>query len=415
MDHNKELLLQWIEQDRDELVALASTLIRAKSPNPPGDTAEVAAIICEVLESNELHYKVLTPDPDRANIVSSFEGGQPGKALVLNGHMDVLPVAERDSWTYDPWSGAVSEGKIWGRGTTNMKCGLIVAVSTYIYLHRMRRQLKGSLTFSAVSEEIVLGEHGTQYLMEHAPEVLGDACLIAEPSGLSTVRFGEKGPTRLQFYVQALGGHGAFTHLGEGAVRIATRLMADLDRLKDLDVETPHEIRPWLNRATEQIDEVQGVGASTIVQRPTVTITMIRGGIAKNMIPAECEFVADIRLPLGMSKAHLMAEIESILDRYPGARVEELDSNPPAWCDPEGDLAALLRANVKQLMGFEPQPIVSLGCTDARLWRYRGIPSYTYGPPPTGMGGVDEHVKIEDFLHVMRVHALTAYDYLSRA
>jgi succinyl-diaminopimelate desuccinylase len=70
--------------------------------------------------------------------------------------------------------------------------------------------------------------------------------------------------------------------------------------------------------------------------------------------------------------------------------------------------------NVEALKGFTPIPIVSLGGTDARLWRYRNIPAYVYGPFPRGMGSTDEHVEIEEFLHIARVHVLSAYDYLMR-
>ena len=67
------------------------------------------------------------------------------------------------------------------------------------------------------------------------------------------------------------------------------------------------------------------------------------------------------------------------------------------------------------LGGYQPVPIVSLGGTDARLWRYRNVPAYVYGPPPTGMGTYNEYVEIETFLHVVRCHVLSAYDYLSHA
>ena len=73
-----------------------------------------------------------------------------------------------------------------------------------------------------------------------------------------------------------------------------------------------------------------------------------------------------------------------------------------------------LRANVNQLHGHEPMPVVSLGGTDTRLWRYRDIPAYVYGPPPTGMASYDEHVEVETFLHIVRTHVLSAFDYLSR-
>jgi len=73
----------------------------------------------------------------------------------------------------------------------------------------------------------------------------------------------------------------------------------------------------------------------------------------------------------------------------------------------------IIRANVKALRGFEPSPAVSLGGTDARLWRQRGIPAYVYGPFPTGMGSKDEAVMIDDYLHVVRTHVLSAFDYLT--
>jgi succinyl-diaminopimelate desuccinylase len=77
-------------------------------------------------------------------------------------------------------------------------------------------------------------------------------------------------------------------------------------------------------------------------------------------------------------------------------------------------MVEILSANATALNGTAPVPIVSLGGTDARLWRYKGVPAYVYGPPPSGMGSTDEHVKVEDFFKVVKTHLLSAYDYLSR-
>lgn len=414
MNQNKEKLLQWIESDREKLINLASQLIQARSPNPPGDTQDVAIVISEYLNKNQLPFKVPTVRKDRPNIVSSFEGFGAGKNLVLNGHMDVFPVDESETWLHEPWSGKICAGKIWGRGATNMKCGLAIAISTFIYLNRLRQDIAGSLTFSAVSDEIVLGDSGTQFLMKEAPEIIGDTCLLAEPSGLSTIRFGEKGPTRIQFDIQATSEYGAFNHKGEGAIRTAARLITEIDNLKSMHVFTPKRITQLLNDARAEIDEVQGSGATDILQQVTVTIATISGGIAKNMIPSQCQFIADIRLPIGVMPDELMGEVKKILTHYPNVKVEVLDTNPPSWCEPEGELALILQNNVRQLKGFVPKPIVSLGCTDARLWRFRGVPSYNYGPPPKNVGAADEYVDIEDFMHVMRTYALTSYDYLAR-
>ena len=77
-------------------------------------------------------------------------------------------------------------------------------------------------------------------------------------------------------------------------------------------------------------------------------------------------------------------------------------------------MAGLVRANAKAVSGVEPMPVVSLGCTDARLWRYEDVPAIVFGPSPIEMGGVDEYVEVEEFLDVVRTHVLAAYDYLSR-
>jgi succinyl-diaminopimelate desuccinylase len=72
----------------------------------------------------------------------------------------------------------------------------------------------------------------------------------------------------------------------------------------------------------------------------------------------------------------------------------------------------ILQANAEESGEYKPSPIVSLGGTDARLWRYENIPAYVYGPMPSGMGAADEHVDVEEFLHVVRTHVLSSYDYL---
>ena len=92
-----------------------------------------------------------------------------------------------------------------------MKCGTSCSIWTYIYLHRMRDQLKGRLTLTVVSDEETFGPWGTRYLMEHhADEVLGDCCLNGEPSGPETIRFGERGLLWLAITVKTRGAHGAY-------------------------------------------------------------------------------------------------------------------------------------------------------------------------------------------------------------
>src|SRR5437660_1663845 len=123
-------------------------------------------------------------------------------------------------------------------------------------------------------------------------------------------------------------------------------------------------------------------------------------------------------------------------DRYPGAERARRAADPrrdrqdpaalsggvvpPDQLQPaelvsaDSEMAQLVRANAQAVAGIDPAPIISLGGTDARLWRYKDLPAIVYGPSPTGMGSFDEHVTIEEFLHVVQCHVLSAYDYLAR-
>ena len=412
MADDKETLLRWIEEDRDKLIDFLSRFIQAKSPSPPGDTRKAADHVTQFLDACGLPYRIIAPNPEMPNILGSFEGGSPGRNLVLNGHLDHFPAGDATDWSHDPWSGAVAEGRIYGRGVCDMKCGTTASTFTFAYLHRISDRLKGRLTLTVVSDEMNFGPWGSRYLMEHHPEVHGDCCLNGEPSSSSTIRFGEKGFLWLAFTVRTPGAHGAYPHLSANANVVAARLIADLEALREIEVSSPDNVRTAVSQATEIIDEVLGKGSADIILKPTVNIGTIRGGLKINMMPGNCVVEADIRVPAGQDRARIMEEVEKIAARYPEISVEELNYSAPSWSDPYGEMARYIQANVKALKGFEPLPIFSLGGSDTRLWRYRDIPAYIYGPAPKGMGSFDEHVEIEEFLHIVRTHVLSAYDYL---
>ena len=94
--------------------------------------------------------------------------------------------------------------------------------------------------------------------------------------------------------------------------------------------------------------------------------------------------------------------------------MKETNCNLPSWVDPNCDIIEIVQDTVESCAVSARSPIVSLGGTDARLWRYRNIPTCVYGPFPHGMGSYDEHVDVEEYLHIVRTHVLAAYAYLSR-
>jgi succinyl-diaminopimelate desuccinylase len=409
----RKQLLEWIDRDRHDLVRFLQAFVRHKSPNPPGDTREAAKFLTAFLDQHRLPYRIISPHPDMPNIVGSFTCAQPGRHLVLNGHIDVFPVADEGAgWSRDPWGGEIVDGKIYGRGVADMKAGTTASVFTFAYLHRLGGQLKGRLTLTAVSDEETFGPYGARYLMENHPEVHGDALLNGEPSSPFSVRFGEKGPLWLEITVTTPGAHGAYTHASPSATKTAMAIAAELEQLSQIAPHLSDNVRAAIDAGRAAMDRAMGPGAGAIVDKVTLNVGTITGGVKVNMVPSRATFEADIRLPLGVTRQQVLSEVEGILKAYPEARLKETNCNLPSWVDPDCEIIRIVQKTVEELRGFRPQPIVSLGGTDARLWRYRNIQACVYGPFPHGMGSFDEHVDIEEFLHIVRTHALSAYDFL---
>jgi len=414
-DAGRRQLLAWIEADRAALVDFLSRFVQARSPSPPGDTRKAAAHVARFLKSRGLPHRIVAPQKTMPNVVASFAGSRPGRHLVFNGHLDVYPADERDSrWPHRPWAGTVADGSLWGRGSVDMKCGLSSLVWSYAYLHRLRKQLRGRLSLTAVSDEETFGVWGADYLLRRHPELRGDCCLSGEPSSPGAVRYGEKGVLWLEFAVQTDGADGGYTHRSPSASKLAIALARDLEAVTRVKPRLPAKLRAAIRRDAAAIDAAQGRGAARVAGRVTLNIGFIHSGGAINVLPGEARLGADFRMPPGTDKAALLAVVHRILARYPQIAMREVQYNPPSWSDPDGEMLGIIAANAVALGGERPRPVFGVGGTDTRLWRYRRVPAYVYGPPPIGLGSHGEHVRIETFLHVVRTHALSAYDYLTR-
>lgn len=410
----------------------------------------------------------------------------------MNGHMDVFPVSkdEKDSWHRDPWSGD-SDGKyVYGRGVVDMKAGTAASIIAYRYLYQLHQKLEQhrlatsstsqtqsqhstlgsisslspSLGLTVVSDEETGSKFGAKWLLSDeangggGTRWKGTVMINAEPGGLQSIRFGEKGTLRLTFHIHTISAHGAYLNLSEGAIRISARLINSLLSIENLPFLTPpyksefkkiikHMKKPEVKKI---VDEIMGEGASGILMKPTVNIGVIEGGAKVNVIPGECRFEVDIRIPIGMTRNDILHHINTtILPHFPEAKLEiqKAASNPPNFCSMEHPVVNLLKSNAvfvgknkgnaefdgndgidggakvgekeketsggnEGLTGFTPIEIPGIGATDCKFWRYAGIPAYTYGPSPKTMGGRDERVEIEEFMDVLKTHVLTAWEFL---
>lgn len=280
-----------------------------------------------------------------------------------------------------------------------------------------------------MSDEETGGKFGSRWLLENDPDRhkwKGDVMINAEPGGLQSVRFGEKGTLRMTFTVTTKGLHGAYTHISEGANRVASRLVNRLVKIEedvtpDLDKSiVEHMRRP---EARSVVDEIMGKGASENVLRATVNVGVMKGGIKVNMIPDRCVVEVDIRLPIGLTKEVVLRYIDRVLEQEDfkdeekgvnvGYAVQEAASNPSSYGAVDHDMVGLLARAGEEVTGRKPLAIPGLGATDAKFWRYHGVPAFVYGVGPATMAAaVDERVSVDEFLSVIKVHAAAVWDYL---
>ena len=181
MDDAKAQLLRWIDQDREEIVSFLCDFVRAKSPNPPGDTTLAAAHVTRFLTLNQLPFRVIAPQATMPNIVATFEGAGPATTLSSTATSTCSRADEANEWTHGPWSGASPRASLRPRGgrheVRHLGLDLHLRLSPPV-----RERLEGRLTLTAVSDEETFGPWGARYLMEHHPEVHGDCLLNGEPS-----------------------------------------------------------------------------------------------------------------------------------------------------------------------------------------------------------------------------------------
>jgi acetylornithine deacetylase/succinyl-diaminopimelate desuccinylase-like protein len=276
-----------------------------------------------------------------------------------------------------------------------MKARTAASIIAFSYLRNLRAHISGRCMLEIVSDEEAGGRWGTMYLLEDdgAEEWKGDRVLVAAPAT-----------------------HGAYTHHSAGAIRIASRFIEGLVALEERDLGMDESIRGYMQQpgVRKLADEIMRPGASNSMLFPTVNIGTIQGGTSINMVASECTFTADIRIPIGAETKAVREYIDDTVQHFDGVSysVRENHSHEAACSDPKHEMVSLLQKNARALRGEIPSGLCSLGATDCKHFRSHGIPSYVYGLHPRGMAERDARVSIDEFLDTIRVHALTAWDYI---
>jgi succinyl-diaminopimelate desuccinylase len=408
-------LLDAIDKRRDEALELVSGLVQRPSENPPGDVRAATEYLAAWLRERGFAPRVIETNPAEGllNLVVDVEGAGAGRHVVLNGHTDTFPVGDRALWSSDPFSGTVADGKIHGRGVADMKGGLAASVVAFALLAGQRQAWPGRLTLSIVCDEETMGPWGANWLVDRDPKLRGDAVIIGEPSSPKTVRFGERGFVWVRITTRGRSSHAAYPHHGWNAIDAMTGLLADLRALEARPWPVPDDFLRTIDGARATTDELLGAGTTDVLSVVNVNLGTIRGGTKINLTADRCDAEVDIRLPPGVTGAAVLQHVGRIVRSHHGASYEVLRRSEPNYSPPDHELFAIMTRAVTETTGTAPGLTIGAPATDARVFRRAGMPVAVFGPRPYNLGAADEYITVADYLDTIRVHGLTALDYLA--
>jgi acetylornithine deacetylase/succinyl-diaminopimelate desuccinylase-like protein len=419
-----------------EVVDLVSALIRFDTSNTgePETTkgeAECARWVAEQLE--EVGYEceyVEAGAPGRGNLFARLEGADRDRgALLLHGHLDVVP-AEASDWSVHPFSGAVSDGYVWGRGAVDMKdmCGMLIAIARHF--KRSGIVPPRDLVFAFLSDEEAGGKYGSQWLVNNRPDLFdGVTEAVGEVGGFSLtvprkdggerrlylVETAEKSMMWMKLSVRSHAGHGSMIH-DNNAVTAVAEATAKLGRhefplvmtdavgqfLQAITEETGYEFdldSPDLAGSIAKLGPIARVVGATL--RDTANPTMLKAGYKANVIPATAESVVDCRILPGR-QAEFEREVDEVIG--PDVTREWITELPSYETTFDGDLVDAMN---NAIVALDPDarivPYMLSGGTDAKAFARLGIRCFGFAPlqlPPdldfTALfHGVDERVPVD--------------------
>jgi succinyl-diaminopimelate desuccinylase len=338
-------------------VALAAELIRFDTISPPGNEAPCAAHLERQLAAAGFACETVPLAEGRPNLVARLGGGAGKPRLAFTGHLDTVPLGGRP-WSVPPHDGLVRDGRLWGRGASDMKAGVAAFVAAAVELAPRLEGTPGVVLYITAGEET--GSEGAFVLAKRGMAGEAGALVVAEPTSNRPV-CGHKGALWLEARTRGVTAHGSMPDKGVNAVYAAARAVA---KLEGFDFN---------------------VARHPVMGGPTLNVGTIRGGINVNSVPDAAEIGIDIRTIPGMRHAALREQMAS----YLGEEVElkTLVDVESVWTDPDEAFVRRVFAACREATGEEPQVEAAPYFTDASaLTPALGhVPTVILGPGPARM------------------------------
>ncbi len=413
---------------------MLQTLVRMDTTNPPGNEILCIQYLDSLLQEAGLETTLLAKDPNRPNLIARLPGTGEAPGLVLQGHVDVVTTANQ-TWDHDPFGGEIIDGHLWGRGSLDMKGGVVMMTCAVLRALAEGTKPAGDIVLTILADEEAGSDYGARFVTEQHPEQFaGVRYAIGEGGGgaqyLGDKRFyplmvAEKQVCWLRTRFAGPGGHGssplrdgAMAKLGKALTTLnSNRLPVHLTEAMEFMLDGLARIAPpELLTAVDSLRDASTVDATleslyasgTPLARTldallhnTVNATVVNGGFKTNVIPSNIELELDGRVLPGFSSNDFIAELSELLgDDLPF----EMIRHDPGSAHVDMSLFPLL-AGIVEEMDPEAAVIPSMvgGFTDGRMFTRLGIQNYGFLPvklpPGTNYGatvhGANERMPID--------------------
>jgi len=369
--------------DADETVELLRELIRCPSENPPGNEGPCAELLAEFLSERDIATRLVEVAEGRSNLYAQHGPGD--RTLVLNGHLDTVPVGE--GWTVEPFAAVVRDDRVYGRGACDMKGGIAAMCAAMLALKRAELPLNGRMVLHMVVDEesVALGTR-------KAIEEPADWVVVTEPSRGQVIASGN-GQLNYEIVFEGKAVHSSVPEEGRNAIHDAAAFIALIETENRRFAQSPYP----------------GIGPATY------STGLIDGGLGGTTVPDRCSLTLDRRvLPtesLDGAEKQVVSLLESLALERPGLRwsMRRTLEFPTMPDTRSRELAATVQSVVADLGGPAPTGLGMRAATDAAWYCEAGRPVVIFGP---GDGETahrpDEFISINDLLFGARALAVAS-------
>ena len=377
----------------EKAVEYLQDIIRIKTEND--HETEVAIYLQQLLQAHGIEARLIELEPGRSNLVAEIQNGNSTKTLGLSGHMDVVKAGNHDLWQHNPYGAEIIDGKLYGRGATDMKGGLMALVIAMIHA-KENQTFNGTLRLLAtVGEET--GEPGARQLSDlgYADDLAG--ILVAEPFN-QRILYMHGGSYNYRIKSYGVSAHSSTPQKGQNAIQ----------HLRDFMVV----IQEKLDAVVEQYDNDK-------LGRTIHSVTLIEGGVQLNSIPEYAEYQANARTIPEFDNDHLTALIQATVNELNqqnnGYQFEFvlLADMPTVVSNPESELIQVIHQGSHQ----DNIDVIALpGTTDTAQFQ-RNNPTMDvaiYGPGDVNLAHqLDEYIEVDDYLEFIPTFVKIIEGYLT--